>query len=299
MGDSRREGGDRVRVPVPANPFVPDRIAFGLSARQLAILAVSGTTVWAAFLILSQRFSLPAVAVICAPLTAAALLLIASTPDGIPMDRYVREALRHLISPKTNVLATSGSLPRALGVIDMGVKGFLQGGFVALKDGSKAALISATGINLHLRSEEERAAATESFGRLLNSLESPVQFLVSSSRISAGEMVSLLNANAPYLPHPSLTSSCRDFTAFFEDLVRTQGVLRHKMIVCVKERGGDDAEARLLRRCEHFASQLRGIGVKAERAREDQCRLLVIEALDPDAAPPITNEEMIAPPEES
>lgn len=285
LGWEGGEGDGRVRVPVPPNPFVPDRIAFGFTVRQLTILSVAAIAVWGVFLSLSQLLPAVVTGAICAPIAAVGVLAIATAPDGTPMDRYLLRALFHTISPKLSVLAPEG-VPRGLrlGAVDLGIRRVSARGFVELKDGMTVAIMKASGINLRLRSEAENEAVADSFGRLLNSLDSPIQFLVSSSRIDAEELISPLEETARYMPHPLLTDSCLDFCRFFRTLVDREGLLRRQRLVCFKERSSGSVEASLLRRAGHVATQLREAGVQAELLEGEECRTLVLSAADPDYA---------------
>ncbi|MGH2767666.1 MAG: PrgI family protein, partial [Actinomycetota bacterium] len=98
-----------MKVRVPANVDMPDRIVAGLTIRQLAILALDGLVLWALFLAAGRALSPIALVAVSVPLAAAGLAAGASSPHGISLDRLVRLALRYLQSAKRRVLAPEGS----------------------------------------------------------------------------------------------------------------------------------------------------------------------------------------------
>lgn len=279
----------RSPVPVPPDPFVPDRIAFGLTARQLAVVTATGLVVWALFLALAESLTPAAAGAISVPLASLGLIAATHAPDGTPMDRFLLRALSYLLAPKLRVLAPEGLPARRRGrsrrgVVDVPIVDVSRSGFVEMP-GETAALLKASGINLRLRADAERSAVSDAFGRLLNSLDGPVQFLVSSTRTDAEDLVASVEAAAPFLPHRLLTESSLDFCSFFRSLAQDEGLLRRRMLVCLKERSGSGAEVALIRRADQIGARLREAGIRAVRLEGEECRNAVLEAADPDFVP--------------
>src|SRR5450755_4749238 len=81
------------RIVVPADIDAPDRIAWGLSFRQLAVLAVGGGAMWAAY----SRFRtlLPVAGWVASAILVVAVTVVVALGrrDGLPLDVWVRHGL--------------------------------------------------------------------------------------------------------------------------------------------------------------------------------------------------------------
>src|SRR5581483_5774285 len=103
---------------VPADVELEDTLAFGLTARQLALLAATAVCAYGAYLILSPLLPSPVAlgGMLAVVVAGAALALVRH--DGLSGDRLAAAAARYLLSPKRRLLAPEGlppSLPGAPG----------------------------------------------------------------------------------------------------------------------------------------------------------------------------------------
>ncbi|MGH7750241.1 MAG: PrgI family protein, partial [Candidatus Dormibacteria bacterium] len=74
---------------IPADVGRPDRLLAGLTARQLAILAVAGVALWAAYLATRHLVPVAGFAAVAVPVGAVATLLAVGRVEGQPADRLV------------------------------------------------------------------------------------------------------------------------------------------------------------------------------------------------------------------
>jgi hypothetical protein len=81
-----------VQVHVPADLDAPDRILYGLTTRQVAILAGTATVLWLAFQALTPAVPAAVVGIAAVPVGAVATVVALGRRDGISMDRWLAAA---------------------------------------------------------------------------------------------------------------------------------------------------------------------------------------------------------------
>ena len=91
--------GVEVRARIPADVDTPDRVLFGLTARQVMVLAAVAAPAYLAWRALQGR--VPAVALVAAtaPVAALAVVIAVGRRDGIGLDAWLLAAVRHLRAP--------------------------------------------------------------------------------------------------------------------------------------------------------------------------------------------------------
>ncbi|MGH9286491.1 MAG: PrgI family protein, partial [Acidimicrobiales bacterium] len=81
------------RVRIPADVEREDRLLAGLSARQLAILAVAAVLLWVGYQASRAVLPLPVFAGLAAPVAGVAVVLALGRRHGLPADRLLLAAL--------------------------------------------------------------------------------------------------------------------------------------------------------------------------------------------------------------
>ena len=166
----------RSRVRLPADVELEDKLAFGLTARQLLLLGGAAVLIYGLYTVASSVLPLPVAAALCAPFAITGTVLALGRRDGLPADRLARLAVRYLVAPRRRLLAPDG-IPAPLpgspkrasaAAIDLPIRMVLRSGLVDLADGSFCVLLRAAAGSFGLKSEEEQAALVEAFGRFLN-----------------------------------------------------------------------------------------------------------------------------------
>ena len=267
---------DTGRVRIPADVGRPDKLLGGLTARQLAILAVAGVTLLAAYVATRHLVPVAGFAAVAVPVAGAATLLAVGRVEGQPADRLVLFACRHLRSPRRLVPAPqgvpaapawvaprAGALPAPLrlplesvdaeGIIDLGADGL-------------AAICRASSVTFSLRTPTEQEALVAGFARWCNSLAEPAQVVVRATPVDLGPMIDAIVEAAPGLPHPGLEAAAREHAGFLADLGARRTLLRREVLVVLRQppspnSTGDGARERLRRRATEAVTALAAAGV--------------------------------------
>jgi PrgI family protein len=243
-----------VRVRVPADVDMADRIFAGLTARQLAILGAHGLVLLGLYAVLGKRVPLPALGVGAIPVCLVGLVWATTSPEGTTWERMALGAVRHFVKPRRLVLAPeavpeSPAWMRERGVLaplDFPVSAAADG-HVALGADGAVAICRASSLNFALRSETEQEALIDGFGRLLNALDAPVSFLVRSNRADLRGLIEAIEERSVGLPHPHLEAAAREHAAFLRSLAARRDVLARRVLVCFREPKKRTSRARGLR----------------------------------------------------
>jgi PrgI family protein len=279
---------------IPADVERPDRIAFGLTARQLAILTLAGGAWWTLAAPAARLVGWPVAAGLAAPVALAGLGLALGWRDGLPLDRLALAALSWRRSPRRLVPAPGGVTRPPAWTRHAGVplpaplpgppNGLSEQGVVDLGADGTALLCQASAVNLALRTEAEQQALVASFARVLHALASPVQILVRADRVDLGQAVAALEAAAPGLPHPGLEAACREHARFLAGLAGRREVLRRELLVVFREPAGTAHPAAVLAgRAEQAAALLAAAGVTLTVADGHQAAEILAHAAAPEA----------------
>jgi PrgI family protein len=284
-----------MRVRIPANVDMADRIFAGLTARQLAILGAHALVLALLYGALGKQLPLPLLGVIALPIVSLGLLWATTSAGGTTWERMVLSAVRHFARPRRRVLAPEG-IPRSpswvgdvpsLAPIEFPVNDASRDGHVDLGEQGASAICRASSVNFALRSETEQRALVDGFARLLNALEEPVQFLVRSNRVDLRGLIGGIDEAAGALPHPALEAAAREHAAFLRSLGRRRDALSRQVLICFREPdGADESASGLGHRVEEAGALLRGIGVRLARQEGQAIAELLARTTDPEAEPP-------------
>ncbi|GAA2713092.1 PrgI family protein [Actinoplanes palleronii] len=238
-----------VRARIPADIDTPDKIAYGLTARQLAILAVAAVLGYGLFTLLATVLPTPVAIAILIPPAGAAIALAIGRRDGISLDAWLWAALRHRRHPRVH---TAPDLQPAIAITDDGV----------LDTGTHAvALVACTTVNIGLRTADEQAAQIAGYGRWLNSLSTPVQIVVSTRRVDLSRQAQRVSDTAETITDPGLAALARDYADFLDDLAAHRDPLWRTVTVAHPAAGEPAARtAQARRQAEHTAATLATLG---------------------------------------
>lgn len=267
---SRREE-EVVRARMPADVDAPDKVVYGLTFRQLAILAVAALIGYGAWNALHTLLPIPVLLGGAVVLGGVVFGLAVGRRDGLPMDLWILAGLRHSRSPRaltaTDTTAkapdwvqappTKVMLPAPL---KLPADAIGDDGQISL-GGTKAAMVAATSVNLALRTADEQAALIDTFGRWLNSLATPTQIVVSAQPVDLASSARTLARSADRLPHPALASACADHAQFLADLAERRDPLRRQVLIVTRASSGERGEHAARRRADETVRALSGLGV--------------------------------------
>lgn len=262
---------EALTVRIPADVERPDEIMAGLSARQLALVAVVGIGLWLLYTVTAGVVPLVVFGVVAFPVTAFTAALVLVKRDGLGLDQLLLAALRQRLGPRRLapsaggqaeglpewVAADIGPLPAPL---RLPAQAITRSGVIDLGRDGVALVCACSTVNFHLRTPGEQHALVSGFARWLNSLQGPVQVLVRADRIDLDPMVSALREDAPGLPDPALEAAAYEHAEFLAELADTRDLLRRLVLLVLREpagQGGRQAAAhRVLRRAEEAARAL-------------------------------------------
>ena len=274
-----------MRVRVPANVDMPDRILAGLTFRQLVVLVADGLLVWIVASALHPIVPFPLVVLAVLPLVAVGAVFATQATPGMGLDRLAVLAMSFLLRPKRSVLAPEGiaaSNKSGLGVVDIPLESVNDEGVIDLGSEGRTLVASAGTVNLSLRADREQEAIVGAFGRFLNSLEAPMQFVMRAEPVDLTALISDMEVNATSL-HPALAARCREHAHFLRALAGNGECLRRQVFVSVLEQGdGESAVTKLAHRVAEAESQLRAAGVRISRIEAEEVRGVVRRSASPD-----------------
>jgi hypothetical protein len=277
-------------VKLPADVELEDRLAFGFTGKQLALLAATAVSAYGSFLLLARLVPTPLAA--AAPLLVAVggILLALVRHDGLSGDQLALALARFTVAPKRQVLAPE-RLPRALpgsprqprlAALDIPIRRVLASGLVELADGCYCRLLSAQGASFELRSADEQAAFVSAFERFLNALANGVQVSIRSEQASLRPQADqITDATADH--SSGLRAAALDHAHFLRSLGETQPLQRRRIVLVLRsrERQAELAEIALARLTAEAIELLRGAEVALQPLDGEQAAALLARSLYP------------------
>ncbi|WP_433281726.1 PrgI family protein [Micromonospora sp. CA-244673] len=262
---------DAGRVRMPADVDAPDKVLYGLTFRQLAILAVAALAFYGVWRALHQV--VPAPVLVGAAVVGGGLVfgVAVGRRDGLPLDVWLLAAVRHARAPRAlsttdttsktpdwvQAPTTKVMLPAPL---KLPADAIDDGGEIRL-GAARAAMVATTNVNLALRTGDEQAALVDTFGRWLNSLSTPTQIVVSAQPVDLHSAARSLAHAAMQLPHPALTAAASDHARFLDDLAARKDPLRRQVLIVTGTSASERGEHTARRRADDTVRALSGLGV--------------------------------------
>jgi hypothetical protein len=251
-------------VRIPSNVDMPDRVIGPLTARQLAILAVTGLVLYAGWAATRAFVPIPVFLILATPIGAAATALALGRRDGLSLDQLLLAAIRQRLAPRYQVAAPEGVLPAptwltaATHTTDGTENDRRRGERIAPaplrlpaeaiepasatdvgvldlgRDGLAVVAVTST-VNFALRTAGEQEALVGSFARYLHSLTAPVQILIRTHRLDLSSAIVELRERAGGLPHPALESAALDHADYLAALGEQTELLRRQVLLVLRE----------------------------------------------------------------
>ncbi len=285
-----------VRARVPADIEAPDSIVWGLTARQVAILAAAAAIGYLIFKAVGALLPPPIVALMLIPLLGVSVALALGRRDGLPLDAWILAAIMHRRAPRRAAPAPEGSSaapawapdvptePRP-SVLRLPAQAVSEDGIIDLGGGSAAVLVAATTVNVGLRTGGEQAALVAGYARWLNSLTGPVQVVVSAQRVDLTSHALRVAEAAQALPHPALADAALDYSDFLLDVAQQRDPLWRTVTIACAAHGAPNATrhsaAEAMRRAEHTASALATLGAQTRVLDGATATAVLTAAVDP------------------
>ena len=288
----RRPASGRVRVP--ADVERPDRILAGLTARQLAIVAVAAVVLWGGYVATRRVVPATAFGAVAVPIAALATLFALGKVEGVSADRFVLSAWRQRRQPRRLVLAPDGVAPtpalltEAAGPppapLRLGFTTISADGTIELGVDGHALVCRASPVTFSLRTPTEQEALVAAFAGYLNSLSEPVEIVVRAEPVDLTDRVDELLERAPGLPHPALEAAAREHARFLLDLAEEKTLLRREVLLVLRQPARSGGPERLRRRAADASAALAAAGVSLTILDGPDAAGLLARALDPTGA---------------
>lgn len=248
-------------VRIPADVDREDRVIGPLTARQLLILAITGSVLYGTYTITRQFVPVAVFLIVAIPIGVTAAFLALGQRDGITLDRLVLAALKQRLSPQHRVAAPEGIRPApewlnnqvnaaskastkgkqsadaavSPAALRLPAEAVTETGVIDLgKDGVAVVAVCST-INFALRTPAEQESLVASFGRYLHSLTAPVQVLIRAERLDLSGQIKELREQAGGLPHPALERAAREHADYLDQLGRATDLLRRQVLLILRE----------------------------------------------------------------
>ncbi|HZN71405.1 MAG TPA: PrgI family protein [Micromonosporaceae bacterium] len=253
MNPANDRSNEQFVARVPGDIEKADKLAFGLTGRQLVILAVTGLVLYSAWTAVATVVH-PLVFLACAmPIAASAFLLAVVRRDGISLDAWVLAGLRHRRSPHrlvpvdgpitpappwVNTTAGPGDRLPLPAPLRLPAKGITGDGLVDLGADGSTGLVAASTVAFGLRTAAEQNGLVAGFARWLHSLDGPAQIVVRAQRVDLTYLADRYLAAAPGLPHLALDGAARSHAGFLDDIATQRELLHRQVTVAVRSRRG-------------------------------------------------------------
>ncbi|MGY4898576.1 PrgI family protein [Micromonospora aurantiaca (nom. illeg.)] len=282
---------DAARARMPADVDAPDKVLYGLTFRQLAILAVAALAFYGAWRVLHQMVPVPVLVGAAVLLGGLVFGIVVGRRDGLPLDVWLLAAVAHAKAPRalstTDTTSTTPDwvqAPKSQVMLPAPLKlpadAIDDGGQIRL-GGARAAMIAASNVNLALRTPDEQTALVEVFGRWLNSLSTPTQIVVSAQPVDLHSAARGLAHAAEKLPHPALADAAADHARFLDDLATRRDPLRRQVLIVTRTSPDERGEHAARRRAENAVRALSGLGVTTRALDGPAVTAAIAAAADP------------------
>ncbi|MEV4364434.1 PrgI family protein [Nonomuraea sp. NPDC049625] len=291
---------------IPADVNQADKIAYGLTFRQILILILTGGIAAAVFYLFHRHLPVIILAAILLPLLALGLTVALGRRDGLSLDRFAFAALFHSRANKRLVAAPEGiagpprwcrlrgKLPAPL---QLPVRAIRTDGALELADGGVAVLVETSTLSFHLRTTSEQAALVGAFGRWLNSLEAPVQILARARSADLTDLVETVEQQAASLPHSALAAAAREHADYLAELNASHELLTRQVLIVLRDHPTarrsrrsvrrDTAAAVVLRRAVEAERNLAALGITTRILDAEAANQALTECLDPGGRHPL------------
>lgn len=251
-------------VRIPADVDMPDRLIGPLTARQVAILAVTGLVLYTVWTLTRTVVPMPVFLVLAIPLAASAAVLALGQREGISLDRMLLAAIRQRITPRHRVAAPDGVHPApewlaaqatattttgragnnrpaareaqiSRSALRLPAEAVTDTGVIDLGGDGLALVAVASTVNFALRTSTEQESLIAGFGRYLHSLAGPVQILIRAHRLDLSAPISELRQGSGGLAHPALHTAALEHAEFLTHLSEQRDLLRRQVLLVFRE----------------------------------------------------------------
>lgn len=106
-------------------------------------------------------------------------------------------------------------------------------GVVILKNGSLCMVLEASAINFELRSNDEQVAILQNFQNFINSVDFPLQIVVSSRRLKIEEYIKTVDSIAESIENELLKIQAMEYSRFVKELSSLSNIMTKKFYIII------------------------------------------------------------------
>ncbi len=280
---------------IPADVDREDRLLAGLTARQLAVLAVAGLAAGFIVTLARRLLPLPLAVALAGPVAVAGLMLALARVNGLPGDRFALAMLSYHLASRRRVPAPEGVTPPPAWAtanadlptpLTLPAQDLSSNGILDLGPDGASLVCRASAVNFRLRTEQEQEALIATFARFLHGVSAPVQIVIRSERADLHAAITKLHQHAGGLPHPALEAAANQHAQFLQSVVARRDVLRRELLLVFREPAANtDPDSVLPRRAEQAASLLAGAGIAVTPLDHEAAADVLANAANPNSSP--------------
>lgn len=257
-----------------------DRIIGPFTGRQLALASVGAVVAIGAYWALQGIGVLVAMPIAAVMAGAGAGMALLPPLDGLRHERIPLMAAADALAPRRQVWGgdilplprhvTGWRIRERIGELRWPWRDVTEQGDLNLGRAGLARIYSVTSLDFGLLTPEEQQARVESFARLLNTLDHPIQIVVRAETAPGHAVPAVASGGFPLFPPAS--SALSALAADHAELLRsysTQPRRRTYVVARASSRPALDAHA------DEIASALAGMGLRARRLDRDRVEALI------------------------
>jgi type IV secretory pathway VirB4 component len=187
---------------------------------------------------------------------------------------------------------------------------------VVLKNGSLRSILSISAINFDLKSSDEQEAITSQYQGFLNSVDFPLQILISSRKLNMASYIDFLTENEKKQSNELLRMQISEYKVFINQLVSVSNIMDKNFYIIVpfspieskdkgffsnigsllnpqqkiieKRENFETYKSQLFQRVDHISSSLSGIGVRVIPLKTEEIIELLFDSYNPEIFNAIT-----------
>ncbi|MEU8007482.1 PrgI family protein [Catellatospora sp. NPDC049111] len=274
---------------IPADIDTPDKVLYGLTFRQLAILASTAAGLWLGWRHLAVQVPTPLLAAVGTIIAAASITITVGRRDGLSLDRWLLAALAHARARKRLAPSTGDPHPAGMPLVNtvggheppsalrLPATAIGADGLLDLGPHGYAAIVAVSTVNFTLRTTQEQAALLDGFGRWLNALACPTQLLLTARPQDVTTRTTALHTTATELPDPALAAMAHQHADFLTDLATSTEPMTRQILVIVR----DPNPARARHHAEDTAAALARCGAVCRVLEPAHLAGVLAHAVDP------------------
>lgn len=150
----------------------------------------------------------------------------------------------------------------------------VRDGVMVLKNGALRAILLVSSVNFDLKSSQEQDAIISQYQNFLNSLDFPVQIMISSRRFNIDPYLERLKDKEKEQENELLRFQISEYKNFIKNLTEVSNIMAKYFYVVVPFAPSEDEKSGLLGKLGGIFQPARTIGMKGERFETYKSQLL-------------------------